>query len=69
MLQGQIVRNRFQMELPGWEFGSANPKTNIEGPEVTGILPSWNTERFKLVLEVEGHPEYNSTYTFLYTIK
>jgi beta-mannosidase len=57
------------MELTRWEFGPANSNTNIEGPEVSGVLPSWNTNRFQLKLEVEGYPEYNSTYTFIYNAK
>jgi len=65
----KLVAGDIEMELPVWEYGPAKPNTNIEGPEVTGILPSWNTDRFKLELEVEGHPEFNSTYTFLYTAK
>jgi len=29
-------------------------------------LSAWTTDRFKVVLEVEGHPEYNSEYTLAY---
>ena len=46
---------------------TGQPKYQSEGPVVKGILPHWKTDRFTLELEVEGHPEYNSTYTFLYS--
>jgi len=39
---------------------------NQSGPTVRFQLPSWKTDRIKLILEVEGHPEYNSEYTLAY---
>jgi len=41
--------------------------TNLVGPVLKAMLPRWNSNRFTLLLEVEGHPEYNSSYTFLLT--
>ncbi|MDR2232405.1 MAG: hypothetical protein LBE56_04685, partial [Tannerella sp.] len=50
-----------------WETPSAASNTNVAGPTVRFRLPYWeNTDRFNMILEVEGHPEYNSTYTLLY---
>ncbi len=67
VVQVMLLTGDIELRLAPWEFGSADPNTNIEGPEVAVILPSWNTDRFKLALEVEGHPEFNSSYTFLYS--
>lgn len=63
----RLVANKMELQLSTWEFGDADPNTNIEGPRVTGTLPDWNTDRFSLELEVEGHPEQSSSYTFLLT--
>ncbi|MEN8203364.1 MAG: hypothetical protein ABFS28_12270 [Bacteroidota bacterium] len=55
-----------EVELLRWDFGEAPANRNLEGPTVRGILPSWDSDRFDLVLEVEGHPEYSSVYTLQY---
>ena len=55
------------MELPNWEFEASKSNANIEGPMVTGVLPHWDENQFTLELEVEGYPEYHSSYTFLYS--
>ena len=54
-----------KMELGTWVFGTLEANTNMEGPVLNARLPRWNADRFTLHLEVEGHPEYNSDYTFL----
>jgi hypothetical protein len=39
----------------------------MEGPVTVPVrLPSWATNRIKLVLEIEGKPEFSSEYTLLY---
>lgn len=58
-----------ELDLHTWEFDGLKANTNQEGPRVTGILPAWEIDRFTLELQVEGHPGYNSSYTFLYTSK
>jgi len=63
----KLITDQTEIKLLDWEFGSAPVNTNISGPTVRCKLPAWETDRFKLVLEVEGHPEYNSEYTLLYT--
>ena len=58
--QGEVVILR-------WESPVAASNTNVEGPTIRFRLPRWeNTDRFEVVLEVEGHPEYSSSYTLLY---
>ena len=50
-----------------WESPVSRSNTNVAGPTVRFRLPRWdNTDRFDVVLDVEGHPEYSSTYTLLY---
>ena len=53
-------------ELLKWEYPLLKANINQAGPTVRCILPAWNTDRFKIILEVEGHPEYNSEYTLAY---
>ena len=67
VLKATLISGRKHLELGNWEFGGADPNTNLEGPVVRAQLPSWKTGRFTLLLQVEGHPEYNSEYTFLLT--
>jgi len=65
----KLVAGGQSVDLSTWEFESAGANTNIQGPEVSGILPEWEKDRFSLILEVEGHPEYNSSYIFLLSAK
>jgi beta-mannosidase len=50
-----------------WESPVAGSNTNVAGPTVRFRLPYWeNTDRFEVILDVEGHPEYSSSYILLY---
>ncbi len=49
-----------------WEYTSLKANINQAGPSVRFLLPAWKTDRFRILLEVEGHPEYNSEYTLAY---
>lgn len=61
-----VAEGSGELVLLNWDHRDLNPNENLAGPTARGILPKWNTDRFKLVLEVEGYPEYNSEYTLLY---
>ena len=61
-----LVAGEKELELITWEFKQALQNRNIAGPTVRGVLPDWDTDRFNVVLEVEDHPEYSSSYTLLY---
>lgn len=67
VLKATLSSGRKYLELGQWKFGGAKANANLEGPVVKTELPQWKTDRFTLLLEVEGHPEYNSSYTFLIT--
>jgi beta-mannosidase len=58
-----------EVHLLSWDFDALEANKNLAGPTVRASLPAWETDRFELVLEVEGHPEYNSVYTMLYVPK
>jgi beta-mannosidase len=62
----KIKADNFELKLLNWEYDALSANTNLSGPTVRCILPFINTSRFKLILEVEGHPEYSSEYTLLY---
>jgi beta-mannosidase len=49
-----------------WEFPALKPNTNIKGPTVRFVLPPWEVDRFKVLLEVTDRPEWNSEYILLY---
>jgi beta-mannosidase len=63
----KLITDQAEIKLLDWEFDRTKENTNLHGPTVRCKLPAWETDRFKLILEVEGHPEYNSEYTLLYT--
>jgi beta-mannosidase len=52
--------------LLDWNYNLMNADNNQAGPTVRFKLPGWKADRFKLILEVDGHPEYNSEYTLTY---
>ena len=60
-----LMSGKKVLELGSWEFESLTPNSNMEGPVMKTKLPRWSSNGFILHLEVEGHPEYNSEYTFL----
>lgn len=62
----KIVAAKNEVVLLNWDYNNLEPNTNLAGPSASLKLPHWDTDRFKLVLEVEGHPEYNSEYLLLY---
>lgn len=55
-----------KIRISEWNFPQPEINTNICGPLVKFRLPAWDTDRFKLLLEMDGHPEFNSEYTLLY---
>jgi beta-mannosidase len=62
----KLVAGNSELMLLSWDFEAMKANVNQGGPTARGKLPAWKTDRFKVVLEVEGHPEYNSEYTFAY---
>jgi beta-mannosidase len=62
----KLVADGTEIHLLKWEYNKIEANLNQRGPTVRYQLPSWKTDRIKLILEVEGHPEYNSEYTLAY---
>ena len=65
-VEARLVAGESVIELGEWEYEGAEANSNLAGPELSTLLPGLDADRFILELEVEGHPEYRSTYTFLY---
>jgi beta-mannosidase len=61
----KIVSGNQEFELGKWNFEALEPNTNKKGPELFIQLPEMKTGIFKLILQVEGRPEYNSEYLLL----
>jgi hypothetical protein len=55
-----------QISMLDWNYLHMDANNNQQGPTVRYTLPSWPVDRIKILLEVEGHPEYNSEYTLAY---
>jgi beta-mannosidase len=52
-----------EIEVMEWTFGEGVPNQNIEGPTARIALPNWITSDYlTLSVEVEGAPQYNSSY-------
>jgi beta-mannosidase len=65
VMKAFLVAGKQRMEIGTWKFEAVDANANLEGPLLKAIIPRWKTDRFTLQLEVTGHPEYNSSYTFL----
>jgi len=55
-----------ELVLLQWNFDAPSPNTNLKGPIGRIVLPNWNTNNFEVLIEVEGKPEYSSSYTLKY---
>lgn len=62
----KLVAGTSEMVVLNWDYAPLQANVNQAGPTFRCKLPAWITDRFKVVLEVEGHPEYNSEYTLAY---
>lgn len=63
----KISLNSGSNHLPigSWDFKELNSNENLKGKEISVTLPNWPAGQVKLLLEVDGKPEWNSEYTFL----
>lgn len=61
-----VAADERSITVLNWEYIAMKASINQPGPTVRCQLPGWKTDRFKVLLEVEGHPEYNSEYTLAY---
>lgn len=62
----KLLAGTSEVTILTWEYDGMKANVNQQGPTARIKLPAWRTDRFKVVLEVEGHPEYNSEYTLAY---
>jgi beta-mannosidase len=62
----KIVSGSEEIVLTTWDYKAMQANANQAGPVVQHKLPLWAGDRFKVILEVEGHPEYDSEYTLAY---
>jgi beta-mannosidase len=49
-----------------WNYDRMEANVNQQGPTARYTLPGWKTDRIRVILEVENHPEYNSEYTLAF---
>jgi len=64
----KIASGNEQFTLLDWNYNPMPANINQAGPTVRYKLPKWTANRFRVLLEVEGHPEFNSEYTLAYEI-
>ena len=62
----KLVSGDTTFDLLTWHPGKIKDNTNTAGPTGRLKLPNLKGSQFKLIVEVEGHPEYNSEYTLIY---
>ncbi len=62
----KLIAGDQSLEILSWDHPGTGPNENLVGPSARVVLPHWDTDRFQLVLEVNGKPEQNSSYTLLY---
>lgn len=62
----KLVAEKDEITILKWESPTIGRNQNIAGPTARILLPKWDVAFFKLVVEVEHHPEYNSNYTLIY---
>lgn len=55
-----------ELKFLTWDFAATENSQNIAGPTARVKLPKMKNNLFKLVIEVEGKPEYKSEYTLVY---
>ena len=55
-----------EMEFLSWQYPGTDDSRNIAGPTARVALPKMKSNLFKLVVQVDGKPEYASEYTFVY---
>lgn len=65
-LVAKIVAGNQSIPVGTWDFGITEQNTNLKGPEFSIQLPTLLSGLFKLILEVDDHPEYNSEYMLLF---
>lgn len=65
VVRATLISGKKVIDLGEWEFKKVGSNSNVEGPVLNTILPNWESDGFTLYLDVIGHPEYNSNYTFL----
>lgn len=54
------------LDILHWESPAGDPNRNIAGPTARILLPAWDTDRFRVEVTVEGHPEMDARYTLAY---
>lgn len=57
-----ILINSEKIKLITWDYDKVEAQTNLPGPIIKYLLPKAENGQFKLLLEVENHPEMNSEY-------
>lgn len=63
----KLVAGNAAIEIGRWNYSGVPVNANLTGPTTAPFrLPAWDADRFKLVVEVAGKPEFNSEYTLLY---
>ena len=62
----KIASETTTVTILDWDFMPMSANINQVGPTVRYKLPAFKSDRFRILLEVEGHPEYNSDYTLAY---
>ena len=65
VIDAALVADGREIPLLRWDHPGAEPNCNVGGPQVRLDLPPIRARRFQLVLRAPGHPDWDSTYSFV----
>ena len=60
-----LVMGTQKVAVGTWNYNGLKANNNLRGQEYKAVVPDWPAGAFKLILEAEGHPEWDSEYTLL----
>ena len=65
----KLLTENVEIKILEWNYSNVDSNKNLAGPSARFELPKWDTDRFKLILEVVSSPAFNSEYTLVYRSK
>ena len=68
VVRAKLISGGSCIELGSWSYEGLAANSNQKGPLLSARLPALGSDHFTLELEVDGNPEFNSSYTFVYRL-
>ena len=65
MVTASLVMGSRKVLLGTWQYNNLKANVNLKGQEFMLDIPDWPAGEFRLLLEAEDKPEWNSEYTLM----